>query len=224
MTKTTYVEFPSAGHSVVSNNPCAQQITAAFLNNPNSEPDLSCRQDRPGPKFVLPDEIIISPSMHEIHYGELGSSRLEENLFLGSWLTLIGSGLIAIISGLIKLFRKDQTPNTGIWARIALPLLIIFAVSALVWGYSLRSSLQQTANSASTILRFGLKDTYWWLFAMALLIGFMTLGMVVVTVYAWKRNFFSLPGKVAFTISTLIALTFSSVLGYWGLFNALFTQ
>jgi len=54
-------------------------------------------------KFVLPDEIIIAPPMYEIHYGQVGYSMLEENLFLGSWLTPTGTGVIALITASINI-------------------------------------------------------------------------------------------------------------------------
>ncbi|MBW1839870.1 MAG: alpha/beta hydrolase, partial [Deltaproteobacteria bacterium] len=222
MAKSTMVEFPSAGHSVVTNNPCARQIISTFLNNPTIEPDISCMVDTPQPQFVLPDEIIVASAIYEIHYAEIGYSKLEENLFLGSLLTLLGSGVIALFAGLIKLVRRDQTPQTDRWVKIALPLLIILAATAGVWGFQLRASLRSTAATASNTLRFGLPDTYWWLFIMVLIIGLMTIGMIVITALAWKRKNWSLLGRIAFSLSTLAAITFSGVLVNWNLFTPLF--
>jgi pimeloyl-ACP methyl ester carboxylesterase len=223
LSNSTFIEFPAAGHSVVSNNPCAQQLSAAFLDNPFAEPDLSCMTKSPRPQFVLPDEIIIAPSMYEIHYIEIGNSKLEEGLFLGSWLTLLGTGIVALIAGLVKLIRHNRVDKSDIWMRITLVLLIILPISASVWGFQLRASLQSTAATASNILRFGLPRAYGWLFAVVPLIGIMTIGLFILTALAWKRKSWSLIDRIALTISTLAAITFSGVLAYWGLFTPLFT-
>jgi len=37
LSNSTFVEFPSSGHSVVRNNPCAEQITTAFLDAPDQK-------------------------------------------------------------------------------------------------------------------------------------------------------------------------------------------
>ena len=218
----TFIEFPSSGHSVNSDNPCAIQITTAFLDDPNTELDLSCLKERPAPTFVLPDEIIISPSIYEIHYREIGYSKLEESFFLGSWLTLIGSGIIALILALVKLIRRDKKQRADIGGWIALLLVIATGITSTIWGFQLRFSLQSTAATSANTLRFGLPFEYKWLFVVAPFIGLMTLGMILLTGYAWKRKYWSLIGRIAFTASTLGASTFSSLLAYWGLFTSLF--
>jgi hypothetical protein len=218
---STFVEFPASGHSVVTDNPCARQITAAFLDNPGKALDLSCGMAAPGPKFVLPNEIILAPAIYEIHYGELGYSRLEENLFLGSWLTLLGSGVTALAAGLVKLAGRRKRPAPDAAARIALPLLSVLAVTALMWGYALRSTLQSAATSTASVLRFGLPAADWWLFAIVLLMGLMTVALIGTTVLTWRRRSWSFTGKMALSLATLAAIIFCGVLAKWGLFTAL---
>jgi pimeloyl-ACP methyl ester carboxylesterase len=222
LTNTTIVEFPASGHSVNTDNPCALQITTAFLDNPDKKPDLSCLETAPKPRFVLPNEVIIAPDIYEIHYGELGYSMLEENVFLGSWLTLIGTGVIALIIGLVKLVRQSKQPPQDFIARMAHPLLVVLAITTLIWGFALRSALRSVAAATSNVLRLGLPVSYWWIFAIAILIGLMTLALIVITVLAWKRNYWSLIGRIAISITTLAAITFSGMLTYWGLFTTLF--
>jgi len=223
LTNTTIVEFPASGHSVNTDNPCAIQITSAFLDNPDKKPDLSCVDTAPKPKFVLPNEIIIVPAMYEIHFGELGYSKLEENIFLSSWLTLICTGIVALIASLVKLIRrnKQQLPQDTA-KRLAHSLLIVLPVTALIWGYALRFSLQTVAATTSNVLRLGLPTTYWWIFAIAILIGLMSLTLIVITALAWKRGYWSRLGRFAISISTLAAITFSGMLANWGFFTALF--
>ncbi|MBN1138904.1 MAG: alpha/beta fold hydrolase [Anaerolineae bacterium] len=222
LSNRTFVAFPASGHSVNSDNPCAQQITTAFLDNPGQTLDLSCVQAAPRPEFVLGSEIIIAPAMYEIHYGELGYSMLEEKLFLGSWLTLIGTGIVALIVGLVNLVRRRSHPPADAAARLAHPLLIALPVTALIWGVALRFTLQSVAATAPNVLRFGLPAACWWIFAVAILIGLMTIGLIVIAAWAWKRGYWSLIGRIAISLTTLAAIVFSGMLAYWGMFTALF--
>ena len=83
MTNSTFIEVPSAGHSVLSAGPCPVQIVSAFFDNPDVELDLSCLNDVPPSEYVLPKELIIAPSIYEFHWNEIGASQMEENIFLG---------------------------------------------------------------------------------------------------------------------------------------------
>jgi len=222
LTNSTIVEFPASGHSVNTDNPCALKITAAFLDNPDKKPDLSCVDTAPRPKFVLPNEVIIAPDIYEIHYNELGYSIMEENIFLGSWLTLIGTGIVALITGLVKLVRRRKQQSVDKAARLAHPLLIVLPVIALVWGYALRSSLQSVAATSSNVLHLGMPIAYWWIFVIAILIGLLTIILIAITVLSWKRRYWSLIGRIAISVTSLAAITFSSMLAYWGFLTALF--
>ena len=218
----TLIEFPSSGHNVLNNNPCAQQIIADFLDDPAKAPDLACMDALPEAKFALPNEIINAPAIYEMHYGELGYSMLEENLFLVSWLTLIGTGLAAVIAGLVTLVHPSKQPPLDITTRIAQPLLIVLAITVLFWGLALRSILRSIGASSAIVLRFGLPAGYWWLFAIVLLIGLMTVALIVITVLAWKRRYWSLLGRLALSLTTLAAILLCGLLANWGLFTALF--
>ena len=222
LSDSTFVEFPAAGHSVFTDNPCAMHITADFMDDPGKKPDVGCVESAPSPKFVLPNEIILAPAMYEIHYGELGYSKLEENLFLGSWLTLIGTGVAALIAGMVKLVRRNKQPLVDTAARMAHPLLIVLPVTVLAWGYALRFTLQLVAATSSNVLRFGLPVAYWWIFAVAILIGLMSLTLIAITVLGWKRKYWSLAGRIAISVMSLSAIAFNGLLAYWGLFMALF--
>ena len=43
LSNSNFFEFPTIGHSVAVANECARSIAAAFLENPNTRPDASCR-------------------------------------------------------------------------------------------------------------------------------------------------------------------------------------
>ena len=53
-----YVEFPNAGHGAINFSPCAQDVAAAFMDNPEAEVNASCTADLV-PQFVLPDDPLV---------------------------------------------------------------------------------------------------------------------------------------------------------------------
>lgn len=57
-----YVQVPEAGHGTILFSQCARDITAAFIDHPESELDLSCLADERAP-VMLPDG-----TMHELPY------------------------------------------------------------------------------------------------------------------------------------------------------------
>jgi pimeloyl-ACP methyl ester carboxylesterase len=54
-TRSRWVEFLLAGHSVRSSNPCAARIVAAFVDDPRRAPDTSCADHPPPIRFLLRD-------------------------------------------------------------------------------------------------------------------------------------------------------------------------
>lgn len=58
LSRAYYVEFPYQGHSVTGFSLCATDIMAAFVNNPLSQPESSCVDQEPVPRFLLPNDRI----------------------------------------------------------------------------------------------------------------------------------------------------------------------
>lgn len=219
---STFVEFLSSGHSVIRNNPCAEQIIATFMDNPSKKPDLRCMETVPKPKFILPDEIIIAPSIYEIHYGEIGFSMLEERLFLGSIFTIAGTGFVILISSLSKLVCQHKPLSKDVFERMAPFLFVIYSIIVLGWGYAFRFSLRSVADTTPIVLRFGLPVTYWWIFFIVILISLLTILLIATALLAWKRGYWSLFVRIAFSLTILAAIVFVSMLAYWGLLSVPF--
>ena len=53
-----YVNFPNAGHGAINFSQCAQDIAAAFMDNPETEVNASCTAELV-PQFVLPDDPLV---------------------------------------------------------------------------------------------------------------------------------------------------------------------
>jgi pimeloyl-ACP methyl ester carboxylesterase len=49
----SYVEFPTMGHGIMRSNRCGLRIGLAFIDDPTSDPDVSCVDDLPPVRFAL---------------------------------------------------------------------------------------------------------------------------------------------------------------------------
>lgn len=54
LSRATLLTFPAAGHGVVFAETCAEQIVAAFIDDPAAPPDAACHARLAGPEFVTP--------------------------------------------------------------------------------------------------------------------------------------------------------------------------
>lgn len=59
LTTSYYYEFPGVGHSALFSTVCAVDITAAFINNPDNEPNADCIANLPPPLFATAEIITI---------------------------------------------------------------------------------------------------------------------------------------------------------------------
>jgi pimeloyl-ACP methyl ester carboxylesterase len=219
----TLVEVPSAGHSVLSAGRCPVSLVTAFFDDPEADLDLSCLSDITPPTYVLPEEIIIDPAIYEVHWNELGASMLEENLFLGSLIAQVGCAALILISGFVNYLRHKKLYQRGKASKATQPLAVSLGLFSLFWAYGLRFLLNNVANAAPIILRFGMPAVTWQIFVMAILIGILSVILLVLVILSWRRGYWSLYRRILVSVSALAALTFSGMLAYWGFFTALFS-
>ncbi len=65
-----FFEFPGFGHAGESTSECALGITAAFIEDPTTQPDAACMAEMPGLAFDVPGEateLVLEPFAHEEH-------------------------------------------------------------------------------------------------------------------------------------------------------------
>ncbi len=60
LTSSYYYEFPGIGHSALFSTLCAVDITAAFVTNPDEEPDAGCIANLPPPLFATAEIITVN--------------------------------------------------------------------------------------------------------------------------------------------------------------------
>jgi pimeloyl-ACP methyl ester carboxylesterase len=218
LSNSYYYEFPSAGHNVGTDNPCAERMLAAFLNDPTTAPDAGCMADVPGPEFVLSGEVTILPSIYEVHYGEVGYTKVEDRLFFGSLWVLTAGLAVLVIAGVVSLVRRQQRETRpDLIARLAYPLAGLVAVLYVGFFLVMRSVLRYLAATNGLALRFGLPVGYEALLIISTLAAVLTVVLVIFAVLAWVRGYWSLLGRVFFSLVTLAAAVLTGLMAYWGL-------
>lgn len=68
LSNSYFYVFPGGGHTGETTSDCALDITAAFVNDPETEPDASCIEEMPGLVFDIPgesDPIAFEPILDE---------------------------------------------------------------------------------------------------------------------------------------------------------------
>ncbi len=221
-----FVEFPSAGHNLDTTQTCAQSIKAAFLNDPQSRPDLSCRAELPDPTFITPDDIAVAPGVYHIIYDvdpgnpTLGKPLLEF-LAVGSLIILSLTFVYQLAAELLWFFRRYE--NFTAPSRIARFWQGAAGLTAIVgWVVVLLLSdvMNRISHMSFTTLYFGLPlDDLAVLFlaVLAPIFVILSFGLVVLTAIGWWRRFQTTWERAILTLSTAAAVIFTGFLIYWDL-------
>jgi pimeloyl-ACP methyl ester carboxylesterase len=226
-----YYEFPSAGHNVGHDNPCAEGIKQAFLVNPTAVPDSSCIADVPGPSFILPNDVAIAPgfynSINDIDMGSPRGKPLLEFLAGASlilFLLVIGYLLVA---GVVRLIRRDKRPVTSTWTARITPFI---AGLTAVTGWVLLLLISEVNSNLSRtdwlLLHFGLPLDYPPALAIAVLVPvfiILTIGLVILTALSWKRRNMTIWQRTFFTLAAVSAVIFAAFMVRWDLHSLLFS-
>ncbi len=224
-----YFEFPAAGHNVGVDNPCVDSLMAAFLDDPESRPDSSCMNDAPRSEFVLPQDISIAPGVyriiHDIEFsGPRGDPLLETAATIAVLIFLaeIGYVLITGVARRVRPSRSESSPDAI--ARFAHPLAGLVAVLSSISPFVVTNVNNHFLNTDPLVLRFGLSTAYPPVLHLAVLVlvgTVLTVGLVIIAPLAWLRRYWSIPGRILFSLVTLAALFFVALMAHWDLLGLL---
>ena len=212
-----YYEFPSAGHSVNTDNDCLQEILTAFLRDPTSAPDASCLASLPGPGFVQEQDLILVPGFYEYYWGDIGYNRFQHNLYLACENAFLLAVLLLLVVGLVGAIRLRQH-RTPTERSALLAFSLAGLVSAAYFGFSqvMRTVSRAVAASEPMAFNFGLPARYGPLFAIPIALALLTAVLMATAVLAWVRGTWSARARVLFTLLILPAVGFTILLGWWG--------
>jgi pimeloyl-ACP methyl ester carboxylesterase len=228
LSNSYYFEFPSSGHSVNVSNPCVERIKAAFIINPFTRPDVSCMAEVSGPKFVLPEDVLLMggfyKSLFEVSLGSSEGVPILEAIFIICTLLFIAEVLYLVVAGIIwVLGRRKQIKPSDRMSRLAHPfaglvvlLNIVFFVGWSAFVYP------EISSSMPVILRFGVPMAYAPLFILPLVGFILTMMLGILMLLAWMRRYWSVFGRIFFSLVTLAAVGFVWFLIRWDVITALF--
>jgi hypothetical protein len=112
--------------------------------------------------------------------------------------------------------HAHETPPDRI-ARLAQALAGLLAVVTIGFSLIMRSVLRSLAATNPMVLRFGLPAGYEPLLIIPTVAALLTVVLLIFTVLAWMRGYWSVLGRLFFTLVTLAALVFTGLMVTWGL-------
>lgn len=176
-----------------------------------SDTQLSFRQDEQGriTHMFIGDSVFAA--LEKLAWYETNAFQLTLGVFCV--LVFLSASLLGLARWLMRRIHKPL-PQTSIMARRAQFLAVLVCTLNLVFLIGMGLAI------------FG--TDYWQLFfglpriAIALLVippitTGLTLGLVIVTVLAWKNKYYSLIGRLHYSLMTVAAVGFIFFLNYWNL-------
>ena len=216
LTSSTYVEFPGHGHNVTAANPCAAALEAAFLDDPDSELDLSCVATAPGPSFVVPDDIYyapgLAPSGDDVSIGSPEGVAWIEALVLVS----IGGSALAVVvlvgagvTWLVRRRRQEPDEPTGWVGYVAYSLALFVAVSTVALPFLLTDVHDEYASTTDLGFSMGPRRDIVAATLLAWLTPLASLAVVAlagITLGAWITGRWRLTSRVFASLLVLTSL------------------
>lgn len=207
---SVYYELPGTGHDA-GFTPCGATLIAQFVNNPGVAPAGDCVRALGGPAFVT--SVYINPGVYRL------ASRL---LLLGDWpraVPFVVCALLflsAVLYWPIDMLRALRRPvPRAAWAARWLAALV--ATLHLAFLALLLIFIINTSTSQPYLLLFGLPPEAAPLFVVPWVAGTLSLGLALLAWPVWREGFWSLAGRIHYTLVTVAAFAFVWLLLDWGL-------
>jgi pimeloyl-ACP methyl ester carboxylesterase len=214
--------FPQSGHSAALSGPCSKQIIRDFLDNPTVEPDTSCIASLADVDFITPANTLRVPSLLRLLNLE-GSAARELQLFGVSLALLLSIMLIGPVAWIVWMVRRHGGRTVSfvpVRARLLSWLTTLNGMVLLGFALGLFGVIVLSLQSVTPWLFFGAPRSWIGLFTLPLLSLFLTVGMVVGAVLAWRSKFWSVWYRGYYTVLVLAAVVCLVLLGLWGMLGA----
>jgi pimeloyl-ACP methyl ester carboxylesterase len=218
--KGHFYEFPDVGHVVSFYSPCAQSMVAAFLNDPTIAPDSGCMANVAGPDFVTPQDVTIQPGIYRVQLdiGEAPRNMPRLVAMLACVLLFVVEILYLFSAGIVRLLRRGAPPKpTERGSRLAHLLAGLVAVINAAFVVALGVLLSTLDTTNPLLLYFGLPAGYAPLLFVPVATALLTVALLVFTVLAWARRYWTVPERVLFSAVTGAAVAQAGLMAYWGL-------
>ncbi len=206
LSNSTYIEVPAAGHAAIPYSECAEKIMANFLSDPAQPPDTSCTAEISSARFVT--DAYTSPGVYRLAkllQGDPVNARL---VSLGLIVLLMISAIITWPGAwLLRIFRKRQSTMPALASK-ARWLSAITSLLCLGFLLGLVLIIRQTAQDNPLLLGFGVPGKVSSLFVLPWLAILGTIVLVVFTAIAWKNRWWSMTGRVYYSLVSFACFGF----------------
>jgi pimeloyl-ACP methyl ester carboxylesterase len=213
LSRSFFYEFPGLGHGV-TRSACPLDMAVAFVDDPTAAPDASCLAGMSGPAFVT--DVYITPAIYRLNTGLLVKRDLFQFGLLGFCLLFFLAEVALWPANLIRRLRERPAQATRI-AQLARWLAGLTVVLNLAFLIGLVLVIRDVAATNWIMLMFGLPGRAAPLFVIPLLAAVLTVGLPIFTVLAWKEGYWSVVGRVHYSLLTLAGLAFIWFLNHWAL-------
>jgi pimeloyl-ACP methyl ester carboxylesterase len=210
-----FYEFSGTGHYVSIEDSCAQSLVIRFIDDPYATPDTTCLSARP--LLIFETDVYITGGIFRLMTGVVANQNLPHIIWIGTTLLILLSSsfwpLAFVVHRIRRLERQTETaPKIARWLAAATALL------SLAFCIGLGAAVAQTVSSQPMMLAFGLPDSTRPLFLIPNLIPLLSIGVLGSCIGAWKRKYWSLSGRIHYTLILAACLSFVAFVGYWKLF------
>jgi pimeloyl-ACP methyl ester carboxylesterase len=218
-----YYLFTGLSHGITTSSPCGMDMAVAFVDNPTAAPDSSCMAGMRRAKFVTPADVYVTPAPYQLYVGLLGRRDLGQLAILGACLTIflaeIPLWLVSLLGWLLRsLLHKPtlphKTPRAALAARLTGALTVILN---LILAVGFMAVLQQVLASNSLLLGFGVPASAAPLFLIPPLTALLAVALAAFAFLSWKNRWWTVVGRIRYSLVTLAALAFTLWLINWSL-------
>lgn len=206
LSNSTYIEIPAAGHAAIPYSDCGESIMAGFLNDPAQAPDTSCTSEIGPAKFVI--DVYMNPGVYRLAKLLQGDPVNARMVSLGLIVLLILSAIFTWPGAwIVQILRNRQSPMPAS-AKKARWLSTITSLLCLGFLLGLVLIVLQTAQDNPLLLGFGVPGTASSLFVLPWFFIPGSIVLVVFTAIAWKNRWWSLTGRIHFSLVNLACIGF----------------
>ncbi len=206
--------FPDTGHAAVGSSVCADTILASFLDNPLQQPDATCLAESTGPRFISPTTVIFTPVVFALATLDAGGLA-PFGAFLVALLVLISAWLIWPLGWMFRLITGGEAPRTSAGATLARWLIVMAGVTGITFVAVVLLAFVQLALANDATLFYGLPRSLPML-ATTRILPTLTVAVIVCTALSWTRGWWSVPGRVYYTLLMLSTVGCSAMLAWMG--------
>jgi pimeloyl-ACP methyl ester carboxylesterase len=203
-----YYLLGSVGHGA-SLLGCGQVLTVQFVENPALAPKLVCDLGASAPAYVT--AAYINPGVDRLAQGLVLHFDLVPGLPFLACAVLFATALFVWPPAALLQPRGRRAAGFARWLATVTLLLDLLFAAALV------ALIVLTSEQQPGLLVFGLPPKAAPLFVVPWIAVALTAGLVGFTFLAWKDGYWSLAGRVHFSLVAAAAAGFLWLLYYWGL-------